>query len=56
MLRDTGFSEVAVLPFWGYSYFWKFPILKQIDAAFTRLAQERGWRSVSSFAYVIVRK
>lgn len=56
MLHEAGFSEVSVLPFWGYSYFWKFPILKQIDAAFTRLAQERGWRSVSSFAYVIVRK
>ncbi len=56
MLRDAGFSEITVLPFWGYSYFWKFPILRQIDAGFTRLAQDRGWRSVSSFAYVIVRK
>ena len=56
MLRDTGFRKSAWLPFWGYSYFWNFPILKQIDAAFTRLAQERGWRSVSSFAYVIVNK
>lgn len=56
MLQDAGFLEITVLPFWGYSYFWKFPVLKQIDATFTRMAQARGWRSVSSFAYVIVRK
>jgi SAM-dependent methyltransferase len=56
MLRQAGFNDITILPFWGYSYFWKFPILKQVDAAFTRLAQSRDWRSVSSFAYVIVRK
>jgi SAM-dependent methyltransferase len=53
MLKRAGFSDVAVLPFWGYSYFWKFPVIKQIDAAFTNLARERQWRAVSSFAYVI---
>lgn len=56
MLKRVGFSDLVVLPFWGYSYFWKFPVLKQIDAAFTHLAQARGWRSVSSFAYVIAKK
>lgn len=56
MLQSAGFSDITVLPFWGYSYFVKFPVLKQIDAAFTRFAQERDWRTVSSFAYVIVRK
>lgn len=56
MLKRAGFSQVCVLPFWGYSYFWKFPGVKQIDAAFTRLARARGWRAVSSFAYVIAIK
>jgi SAM-dependent methyltransferase len=56
MLKAAGFSDVVVLPFWGYSYFWKFPGIKQIDAAFTRLAQKREWRAVSSFAYVIATK
>jgi SAM-dependent methyltransferase len=56
MLQKAGFTDITILPFWGYSYFWKFPVLKQIDAAFTRLAQGRDWRAVSSFAYVIVRK
>jgi len=56
MLKRLGFREVVVLPFWGYSYFWKFPGVKQIDAAFTKLAQRREWRAVSSFAYVIATK
>lgn len=56
MLKRAGFSEIAVLPFWGYAYFRKFPGISQIDAAFTKLAMQRRWRSVSSFAYVIAKK
>lgn len=56
MLQKAGFSDVTILPFYGYSYFWKFPVLKQIDAAFTNFAQRHDWRLVSSFAYVIARK
>lgn len=56
MLREIGFREVLVLPFWGYSYFWKVPGLRQVDAAFTRAARARDWRLVTSFAYLIARK
>ncbi|MEH3145070.1 MAG: methyltransferase domain-containing protein [Methylobacterium frigidaeris] len=56
VLRGIGFREVVVLPFYGYSYFWKIPGLRQVDAAFTRLARARDWRTFTSFAYVIVRK
>lgn len=56
LLREIGFREVEVLPFYGYSYFWKVPGLRQVDAAFTALARARDWRTFTSFAYVIVRK
>ena len=56
LLTDLGFREIVVLPFYGYSYFWKIPGLKQVDAAFTRLAQARDWRLFTSFAFVIARK
>ncbi|WP_442754869.1 class I SAM-dependent methyltransferase [Methylocystis sp. JAN1] len=56
MLTRAGFSDVVTLPFWGYSYFWKFPGIRRIDAAFTKLARARQWRAVSSFAYVIATK
>jgi SAM-dependent methyltransferase len=56
MLRNAGFSDAVILPFWGYAYFWKFPGIKQIDAAFNQIAARRDWRKVSSFAYVIATK
>ena len=56
MLSEIGFREHLVLPFYGYSYFWKIPGLKQIDAAFTRLSRARDWRSVTSFAYILAVK
>ena len=56
MLRAVGFSETLILPFYGYSYFWKVPGLKQLDAAFTRIARERDWRTFTSFAYIIAVK
>ncbi|HEU5018146.1 MAG TPA: class I SAM-dependent methyltransferase [Pseudolabrys sp.] len=56
VLKGIGFSQVTVLPFWGYNYFSKIPVLKQIDAAFTRIARARDWRIVSSFAFVIATK
>jgi SAM-dependent methyltransferase len=56
MLKDAGFSGACVLPFWGYSYFSKFPGVRELDAAFADLARRRGWRAVSSFAYVVAVK
>lgn len=56
LLREIGFRDVVVLPFYGYSYFWKIPVIKQIDAAFTQVARQRDWRTFTSFAYVIARK
>jgi SAM-dependent methyltransferase len=56
MLRQAGFSDPVILPFWGYAYFWKFPGIKQIEAAFNHIAAQRNWRAVSSFAYVIATK
>ena len=56
MLREAGFSNAIILPFWGYNYFSKFPGVKQLDAAFNRVAARRDWRAVSSFAYVIATK
>ena len=45
-----------MLPFYGYSYFWKVPGLKQVDAAFTRFVRARDWRLFTSFAYILAVK
>ena len=46
MLEEIGFSDMLVLPFYGYSYFHKLPGLKQVDAAFTRFVAGRDWRGL----------
>lgn len=56
MLGEIGFRETLVLPFYGYSYFWKIPGLKQLDAAFTRYVRARDLRLFTSFAYVLAVK
>lgn len=56
MLREAGFSDAVILPFWGYAYFNKFPGIREIDAAFNQLATRRNWRSLSSFSYVLAIK
>lgn len=56
MLEAIGFREVLVLPFYGYSYFWRIPGLKQLDAAFTRFVRARDWRLFTSFAYIVAVK
>lgn len=56
LLREIGFREAVVLPFYGYSYFHKIPGLRQLDAAFTGLARRRDWRTFTSFAFVVARK
>ena len=56
VLEEIGFRQVLVLPFYGYSYFWKVPGLKQIDALFTRIARARDWRTFTSFAFILAVK
>lgn len=56
VLEGIGFREVLVLPFYGYSYFWKIPGLKQLDAAFTRVVRARDLRVFTSFAYIVAVK
>lgn len=55
-IQAMGFTEAAVLPFYGHGYFEIVPCLKQLDAALSRLAQRRDWRRLSSYAYMMVRK
>ncbi len=56
LLKEIGFRDVVLLPFYGYSYFAKIPLVKQVDAVFTEVARKRDWRTFTSFAYVIARK
>ncbi|CAN5500299.1 hypothetical protein BH10PSE7_BH10PSE7_45100 [soil metagenome] len=56
MLENAGFGDHMVLPFWGTNYFKPIPGLHQIDNGFSRLSRAADMRSLTSHAYVLVRK
>ncbi len=56
MLREAGFAEVHVQPFWGHDYFKRVPGIRKADHAFNALAARIGWHLVTTHAYVLVRK
>lgn len=56
VLEEVGFREHHVLPFWGHDYFRHFPVVRDLDNAFNRLAAKRNWAQFTTYAYVVVRK
>lgn len=56
MLRDAGFREILVLPFFGHQYFERLPIIRELDDSLTRLAIRLDWRALAPYAYVLARK
>lgn len=55
-IRTIGFSDVAVVPFYGHGYFDKIPVVKQCDALLSKWARARDVRALTSYAYIVVRK
>jgi SAM-dependent methyltransferase len=56
MLQKIGFSDMAVMPFYGHDYFKNLPVLREIDNAIHGLARRNNLASLSSYAYAVVRK
>jgi SAM-dependent methyltransferase len=56
MLREIGFSDAEVLPFYGHSYFKKIPVAREIGAAISNLVRRSNFTPLSTYAYAIVRK
>lgn len=56
MLKDAGFSDAEIIPFYGHDYFSKLPVLREADELLTRLAIKYDWRVLTSYAYIVVRK
>jgi SAM-dependent methyltransferase len=56
VLRDAGFEEFVIVPFWGHDYFRRLPGLRQADDALNRIAARKDWRALTSYAFVVARK
>lgn len=55
-LTEIGFSDVWQVPFYGHTYYGKFPVVREIHAAATKAITAMDFRLMSSFCYTIVRK
>jgi len=56
MLETAGFREALVVPFWYHEYFERIPVVRQIDNLVNRIAAERDWRFLTTYAYIAARK
>jgi SAM-dependent methyltransferase len=56
MLKQCGYSEVLIAPFWRHGYFRAIPLLREIDALVQGLAERRDWRFLSTYAYTFARR
>ncbi|VUD72948.1 hypothetical protein MET9862_03557 [Methylobacterium symbioticum] len=55
-LKEIGFSEALVVPFYGTPYFPRIPVLRQVFRAFDMLCTRHDLRTFASYAYIIARK
>ncbi len=55
-LRDAGFSEVLIAPFFGHGYLRSAPVLREVEGALHRLAERRDWRALASYAFTLARR
>lgn len=56
VLRNAGFAEWRVVPFYGHDYFEKLPLVRSADNALSSLAKRRNWTALAAYAYIIARK
>ncbi len=55
-LRDAGFSEVLIAPFFGHRYLHAAPVAREVEGALHILAERRDWRALASYAYTLARR
>lgn len=55
-LRQIGFREAMVVPFFHHEYFESIPVAREIDHLISRVAAARDWRVLTTYAFVVARK
>lgn len=56
ILAEIGFSEIEVIPFYGYDYFESIRIVGATANAISQTAKRKNWRALASYAYCIAAK
>ena len=55
-IMAQGFRSVRQIPFWGHSYYRKFPILRNIYAGSSRAIERAGLTTFATFAFTVAVK
>jgi SAM-dependent methyltransferase len=56
IFKACGFSQHLVAPIWGHGYFRSLPGIREADQALQRLAEQRDWRWMTSYAYTLAQR
>jgi SAM-dependent methyltransferase len=56
LLRETGFSDVHIMPFWGHGYLKGFPFIREIEGGLNHLAAKADIRLLTTYCIAVVRK
>jgi SAM-dependent methyltransferase len=56
MLSAIGYREIAILPFYGHSYYVRFPGIRGVHKWFNGIARSSDMQMLASYAYIIARK
>lgn len=55
-LKDIGYSNIQIEPFYGHNYYKKLPILNTIERAVTSYYMKNNFSYFASYVFVMVRK
>lgn len=55
-LKEIGFSQVAILPFYGHDYYVRIPLVNAVHRQVSKLLQQIDFRMLASYAYIVVQK
>lgn len=56
MLRRVGYGRVEIINYYGHNYFKSIPFVRDLDRAFSSLAERRDWSTFGSFVHVVAHK
>lgn len=56
MLSRIGYRDIEISNFYGYNYFDRIPVVREIDRAFLSLAAARDWTTFGSYIHIVARK
>ena len=55
-IKEVGYSDVSVIPIYGHSYYKRIPIVRELEAAYTRLCMRMEWTFNAPYMLIVAHK